>query len=132
MWPATAKFTKRSTAKIMVKPMAGTASTAPAIRPLSESWRSLSNLGLHLDQLAVPHLRGAERDLDDVADVGEFARAGGAGVFDLLALGDRLQSVERVVDLHGLVVVRDFANVVADAGAACVLDNIRKIANNDQ
>src|SRR5947209_12456671 len=106
----------------MVKPIAGTASTAPAIRPLRESWTSFSKRSaLRLGELAVLHLRGAERDLDDVADVGEFARAGGARILDLLAFGDRLEAVERVVDLHRAVVVGDLADVVAHAGAGRVL-----------
>src|SRR5262249_14369173 len=87
-----------------------------------ESWRSFSKRSaLYLDELAVPHLRGAERDLDDVAYVGEFARAGGARILDLLALGDRLEAVERAVDLHRAVVVRDLADVVAHAGPARIL-----------
>src|SRR5256885_17192305 len=101
--------------------MAGTASTAPAIRPFSESWRSFSKLDLHFDQLPVLPLRGAERDLDDVADVGELARAGGARILDLLALGDRLQPVERIVDLHARIVVGDLADVVPNPGAGRVL-----------
>src|SRR6476619_6820670 len=64
---------------------------------------------LHLGELAVLHLRGAERDLDDVADVGELAWAGGARIFDLLAFADRLQPVERIVDLHARIVVGDLA-----------------------
>src|SRR5436309_14578143 len=101
--------------------MAGTASTAPAIRPLSESWRSFSKLDLHFDQLPVLHLCGAERDLDDVAYVGELAGARSARIFDFLAVADRLQPVERVVDLHRLIVVCDLADVVLDPGAARVL-----------
>src|SRR5438045_9170076 len=83
--------------------MAGTASTAPAIRPLSESWRSFSKLDLHFDQLPVLHLCGAERDLDDVASVGELAGARSARIFDLLAVADRLQPAQRVVYLHRLL-----------------------------
>src|ERR1041385_7322437 len=71
---------------------------------------------LHLAELAVLDLVGAERDLDDVAVVGELARAGRARVLDLLALGERLEPIERVVDLHGTVVVRDLADTAADAG----------------
>src|SRR3954466_15509185 len=122
MWAATEKFTKRSTAKIIVKPMAGTASTVPAIRPFSVSWTTFSSTSdLHLDQLSVLDLRGAERDLDDVAVLGKLARAGCARVLDLLAVGDRLQAIQRVVDLHGGIVVRDLADVVPDAGAGRVL-----------
>src|SRR3954465_8068116 len=122
MWAATEKFTKRSTAKIIVKPMAGTASTVPAIRPFSVSWTTFSSTSdLHLDQLSVLDLRGAERDLDDVAVLGKLARAGCARVLALLAVGYRLQAIERVVDLHGGIVVRDLADVVADAGAARIL-----------
>src|SRR3954453_14201043 len=99
MCAATEKFTKRSTAETTVKPMAGTASTAPAMRPFRESWRSFSKLShLYFDQLPILHLRGAECDLDDVAVIGEFARSRSARILDLLALRDQLEPVERVVD----------------------------------
>src|SRR5437867_13243043 len=98
--------------------MAGTASTAPAIRPFRKSWKTFSSTSdLHLDDLSVLHLGGAERDLDDVAGVGEFAWARRAGILDLLAIRDGFQPVERVVDLHGGVVVGNLADVTADRGA---------------
>ena len=106
MWAATEKFTKRSTAKIMVKPSAGTASTAPTISPFTTSWRSFSVTSGGGGGLAAlrwargtfksaprqscrPSPRGAELHLDDVAVVGELARPGGARILDLLAVGDR-------------------------------------------
>src|ERR1044072_1953588 len=122
MCAATEKFTKRSTAKIIVKPMAGTASTAPAIRPFKVSWSVFSSTSdLQLDQLSILDRRGAERHLDDIAGVGKLARTGRARILDLLALGDELEAVERVVDLHARVVVGDLADVVPDAGPGWIL-----------
>src|SRR5262249_23182650 len=83
------KFRNPSTAKTAVNPMAGTARMVPAIRPLMISWRTsvttaisgdLEKLELGPGNFLVPELA-----VDDVADVGEVARAARALVIDLLA-----------------------------------------------
>src|SRR6266511_5631756 len=102
-----------------VKPMAGSARSAPAIIPLTRSWDTFSSTsGLHLDDFAVPHLARSELDIEDIADLAELAWARGARVLDLLAFGDRFEAVDCVVDLHGIVVIGDLADVVADRRAA--------------
>ena len=53
---------------------------------------------LHQGRLAGLDLLVAELAVEDVALVVEVARAGRAGVVDLLAGGDRLQPVDRIVD----------------------------------
>src|SRR4051812_34414521 len=90
---ASAKLANRSTAKMAVRPIAGTASMVPAMRPLTISW-SIS-LAIWRDgsddlqklELGARDLLVTELAVDDVADVGEIARAAGAFVVDLLAFG---------------------------------------------
>ena len=50
MWPASAKLGNRSTANIMVKPIAATARTAPDMMPLATSWTN----GLDHDARPLP------------------------------------------------------------------------------
>src|SRR6185503_1455075 len=102
-----------------VKPMAGTASTVPATRPLTTSCaispRSTSD-HLHEGELATLGLLEADLAVENVADVGEVARAAGALEVDLLALGQELQPVDRAVDL-GPRALRDLPHGVAHGGA---------------
>src|SRR5208282_1920723 len=118
MCPATAKLAKRRTAKMVVKPMAGSARTAPAMTPLAKSWRILSITSrFDHDDLAVADLIQAEFDFDDVAVLVESARAGGTLVVDLLAIGDRLHPVGRIVDLDARI-IGDLPYGIADRGSA--------------
>src|SRR5215475_7872155 len=72
-WAATVKFGKRSTAKIAVKPMAGTARIVPAINPLRRSWSASANF----QELELPLLGQlvAELAVEDVADLGAVGLA---------------------------------------------------------
>ncbi len=104
----------------------GIASDHVALRPLrGYSALTLAIASIALNLMIESAIRfsfgGRPRDFDDVAVVGELARTRSARILDLLAVGDRLQAVERIVDLRGRVVVRDLADVVADAGTARVL-----------
>src|SRR5579883_1514159 len=97
--PDTEKLGKRSTANIAVKPMAGTASRVPDTRPLISACRSsMRSSDLHQHRLPGPDLLVAELAIEDVADVVEVARAGGARIIDLLAGHDRLDAIDRIVD----------------------------------
>src|SRR3954447_1176894 len=102
--------------------MAGTASTAPAIKPFKASWSVFSSTSdLQFSELPVLHLRGAECDLDDVAVVGELAGPGRARILDFLTFGGELQSIQRIVDHGAALVVGNLADVVANAGPGCIL-----------
>src|SRR5450759_1191685 len=121
---ASAKFGKRSTAYIAVRPMAGTARVAPDMAPLTTSCVTSASNGdiarsgyLHQCELASANLVVAELAVDDVADVGEIAGAARALVVDFLALRAQLQSVHRAVDL-GAATLANLAHVVVD-GDAC-------------
>src|SRR5438132_12515655 len=91
-WAATVKFGKRSTAKIAVKPMAGTARIVPAINPLRRSWSASANF----QELELPllGLLVAELAVEDVADLGEVARTAGALDVDGLALPAELEALD--------------------------------------
>src|SRR5262245_11585470 len=101
-----------------VKPMAGTASTVPATRPLTTSCTISPNTSdhLHEDELAALGLLELDLAVEDVADVGEVARTAGALVVDLLALGQELQPVHRAVDL-GAGPLRDLSHGVTHGGS---------------
>src|SRR5262245_29722501 len=102
-----------------VKPMAGTASTVPATRPLTTSCATspqITSDHLHEDELANLGLLELDLTVEDVADVGEVARAAGALVVDLLALGQELQPIDRAVDLRPRA-LRDLPHGVAHGGA---------------
>src|SRR5436309_11037367 len=122
-WAATVKFGKRSTAKIAVKPMAGTARIVPAINPLRRSWSASANfqelelplLGLLVSELAV----------EDVADLGEVARPAGALVVDGLALRDELEALDGALDLDARA-LRDLAHVVPDRRAGGLALGLRQ------
>src|SRR5262250_1507488 len=96
-----------------VKPMAGTARTVPATRPLRTSCATSPTTSdhLHEDELAALGLLELDLAVEDVADVGEVARPAGALEVDLLALGQELQSVHRAVDL-GARALRDLPHGV--------------------
>src|SRR6185436_88390 len=102
-----------------VKPMAGTASSVPATRPLTTSCaispRSTSD-HLHEGELGALGLLEADLAVEDVADVGEVARTAGALEVDLLALTQELQAVARAVDL-GARALRNLPHGVAHGGA---------------
>src|SRR5215470_2372173 len=104
-----------------VKPMAGTASTVPATRPLTTSCAVSSSGTLTSDrrhelELAPVRLLEADLAIEDVADIGEVARPAGALVVDRLGLGQELEAVDGAVDL-GAGALRDAAHVVLDGGA---------------
>ena len=109
--------------------MAGTASTAPAIRPFSDE---LEDFFLKHDVMSP---RRAASIIFISTDLPSFTCAvrnatsmmlplsanlhgpDAPEILDLLAFGDQLQAVERVVDHRAAVVVRDLADVVADRRA---------------
>src|SRR6185503_6386432 len=105
-----------------VKPIAGTARMVPATRPLTSSC-GISPSGtldhLHELELASPGLVEADLAVQDVADLGEVARAAGALVVDLLALGHQLEPLDGAVDLDGAA-LRDLPHGVVDGGAGGV------------
>src|SRR5689334_23029371 len=99
--------------------MAGTARMVPATRPLTSSCGISPDGTLdQLHELELGALRLVEADLaiQDVADLGEVARAAGALVVDLLALGHLLETLDRAVDLDPTA-LGDPAHGVADGGA---------------
>src|SRR5262249_32150697 len=99
--------------------MAGTARMVPATSPLMRSWRTSINCGpsslQDSDLFEFGLLGSIEADLavDDVADLGEVARAARPLVVDVLALGDQLEPVHRAVHLDA-VALGDLADVVPD------------------
>src|ERR1700761_4981122 len=114
---ATAKLGNRSTAYIAVRPIAGTASAAPAISPFSTSCAS-SMLLLDRYEFEFASLDDLKPELAalDIADRGEVTRAADAFVIDLLAGGQLLQAVCGRVDLDA-VTLRDPSHGVAQRGA---------------
>src|SRR5262245_66346648 len=108
---ATVKFGKRSTAKIAVKPMAGTARIVPAINPFRRSWSASANF----QELELPllGLLVAELAVEDVADLGEVARPAGALEVDGLALGEGIAALDVALVLAARA-MRDIALVLSD------------------
>src|SRR5215831_15288840 len=101
-----------------VKPMAGTASTVPATRPLTISCAISAPTSdhLHEDELAALGLLELDLTVEDVTDVGEVAGTAGALEVDLLALGQELQPIHRAVDF-GARALRDLPHGVAHSRA---------------
>src|SRR5262245_34366492 len=136
IFEARAKLVKRRTAKIAVRPIAGTARMVPDIKPLRISCatciyqaaehRARVRLqppwlnDLEETQLPVDHLHVAETAALNVTDIGEVARSGGTLVVDLLALSQELQTLDRAIDLLSRALT-DFAHVVLERAAGCLL-----------
>src|SRR5689334_12552549 len=119
-WEASAKLVKRRTEKIAVKPMAGTARMAPVMTPLTTSCRTCmarplrSRLSDNLQKLELAgfDLHVAEFATQDVANLGEVARAARALIVDVLSLADVLQAFNGTVDLLSTP-LGDLADIVA-------------------
>src|SRR5476651_2573118 len=120
--PETEKLGKRNTANIAVKPMAGTASSAPDTSPFNNAWRtsSMRSNDLHQNRLAGLDLFIQELAVEDIALVVEVTRPGGTRIVDLLAGRDRLQPVDSIVDRLAAA-LRHLADIVLDDGAGRAL-----------
>src|ERR1051325_6578414 len=102
-----------------VKPIAGTARMVPATRPLIRSCPTSPSTGSERGddlELALLGLLEADLAVENVAGLGEVTRAARALVVDRLALGEQLEPLDRVVDLHARP-LRDPAQMVPHRGA---------------
>src|SRR5262245_50796801 len=106
-----------------VRPMAGTARTAPAITPLTTSWVTSTRIGgivisgasedFQEDDLALVDPTVTEPAVQDVADLVEVAGTAGALVVDLLARAQDLEPLDGAEHLDPRA-LGDLAHVVAD------------------